>query len=125
MKETKSNSFLAVLQKKETQVGVLTELSQLLATAVIAAQDTGKKASVSVTLELEPKDSMILFKTATKLNLPKKKQPACVFFGDADGNLYRDNPQQEELALTSHDGGRAVTPEPATQEEATTANAAG
>lgn len=119
-KETKSNSFLAVLQKKETQVGVLSELSRLLAAAVIAAQNTGKKASVSVTLELEPKGDMLFFKTSTKVTLPKEKQPACVFFGDRDGNLYRDNPQQEELALTAHDGGRATAPE--TQEEATTVN---
>lgn len=114
MKENKtlpSNGFLAVLQRKETQVGTLSEASGLLGAAVKAASVTGKRATVTLTLTVEPKQGALHFATKLKSSLPVEPEPLCIFYADNDGNLHRDDPRQRELSLSAHDGGLAASSE--------------
>lgn len=99
------NSFMAVLQRKETQVGTLSEASDLLAIAVKAAVTTGKKATVTLVLECQPKLGAVNFVTKLKSTVPAEEEPLCIFYADSDGQLHRDDPRQKELPLRSHDGG--------------------
>lgn len=112
--ETRSNGFLSVLQRKETQVGTLSEASDLLAEAVRASALTGKKATVTLTLTVEPKQGALNFVTKLSSKMPVEEEPLCIFYADSQGNLHRDDPRQKELALSVHSGGRAE-PEPVHQ----------
>lgn len=109
------NGFMAVLQRKETQVGTLSEASGLLAKAVQAAVVTGKKATVTLVLECQPKLGAVNFVTKLKSTIPAEEEPLCIFYADSDGQLHRDDPRQKELELRSVEGGR---PETQIQEEA-------
>ena len=115
-----SNSFMAVLQRKETQVGTLSEASDLLAAAVKAAGGPGKRATVTLTLTVEPKQGALHFETKLATRLPVVAQPLCIFYADRDGGLHRDDPRQKELALEVRSGGLSDEPA-ATQQEAATA----
>lgn len=103
--EPASNGFMAVLQRKETQVGVLSEASNLLSKAVQAAVSTGKKATVTITLECQPKLGAVNFVTKLKSTIPAEEEPLCIFYADSDGTLHRDDPRQKELPLRSVSGG--------------------
>lgn len=94
-----------MLQRKEIQCGTLSQLSALLASAVIAATKTGKKASVTLRLEVQPEKDALNFVTKATSNLPGDRQPLCIFYSDDEGGLHRDDPTQKELELTPHDGG--------------------
>jgi len=118
--ELPQNGFLAVLQRKETQVGALSEASRLLAEAVRAAAITGKKATVTLVLTVEPKLNALNFVTKLTSKVPQEEEPLCIFYCDTQGNLYRNDPRQQELALSAHDGGLSVTRETS---EATAAQA--
>lgn len=100
-----SNGFLSVMQRKEIQCGSLSQLSALLASAVIAATKTGKKASVTLKLEVQPEKDALNFVTKLSSSLPGDRQPLCIFYSDEEGGLHRDDPTQKELALTAHAGG--------------------
>lgn len=113
-----SNGFLAVLQRKETQVGTLSEASALLAAAVLAAGITGKKASITLKLEVEPERDALNFTVKLTSSVPTKSQPLCIFYADRDGQLHRDDPAQKELPLQVQDGGMSAEH----QEEAAAAN---
>lgn len=116
--EAPPNSFLAVLQRKETQVETLSEASDLLTEAVKAAVATGKKASITLKLTLEPKLGAVNFTTKLSSSLPLEQEPLCIFYPDGTGALHRDDPSQKELKFTSHDGGRIAPEETSTAEVA-------
>lgn len=107
------NGFLSVLQRKETQVGILSEASDLLAKAVQASVNTGKKATVTLVLECNPKLGAINFVTILKSTLPKEEQPLCIFYAGKDGTLHRDDPRQKELELRPIEGGKKEGEKPA------------
>lgn len=94
-----------MLQRKEIQCGSLSEASALLAAVVLAATAVGKKGSVTLKLEVEPKDDALNFSVKLTSAMPTKRQPLCIFYADEDGGLHRDDPAQRELELTAHDGG--------------------
>lgn len=121
MKEEKNadaapNGFLSVLQRKETQVGTLSEASNLLAEAVKASCATGKKATVTLTLTIEPKLGAVNFVTKLASKIPTDEEPLCIFYADTDGNLHRDDPRQKELALRSVEGGANQEQQPQPKE---------
>lgn len=103
---TPENGFLAVLQRKEIQDGTLTEASRLVGEAAKAAFATGKKATVTVTITIEPKLNALNFGAKLKSTLPAPAEPLCIFYCDQDGGLHRDDPRQKELELSVHRGGR-------------------
>lgn len=105
------NSFLTVLQQKELQCAVLSEASELLATAAKAVNEKGKKASITLKLSLSYNAGAIACETKLTSAIPENPQPLCIFYADDEGNLFRNDPRQREFLLKAHDGGK--TPESA------------
>lgn len=106
--ELPSNSFLAVLQRKELQESLLTEASGELAKLAIAVKQTKKKGTLSLTLTVEPqKGGAISVSAALSTKAPSTTpQHLTIYFLTPEGQLVRDNPDQKELSLTAHDGGQ-------------------
>lgn len=111
--EPAPNGFLSVLQRKELNDGLLTEASEKLSEAALAAYQSGKKATVSVTLTLEPKKGAINIGAVVASKLPRTKEDSLtIFYVDENGGLHRDDPRQRKLELTSHEGGKSETERP-------------
>jgi hypothetical protein len=73
------------------------ELSEALQDLVAKVRDTGKKGSLSLTIEVEPMkgDSKVLIVTdAIKLKLPEHDRQASLFYADKASNLVREDPDQ-------------------------------
>jgi hypothetical protein len=73
------------------------ELSDALHDLISRVKDTGKKGSVSLTIQVEPMkkdDRMVVVSDAIKVKLPEHDRPAGVWFTDRDGNLSRNDPDQ-------------------------------
>lgn len=71
--------------------------SEALQRVVAAVQDTGKKGSVVVTVNLEPmkgNDDALLTTVNVVEKIPVTPPKAAVFYADADHNLQRTDPQQ-------------------------------
>lgn len=96
-------------------MGTLSQASHLLAEAVQASGMTGKRASVTLTLTVEPKQGALNFVAKLTSRMPSAEEPLCIFYADSAGNLHRDDPRQKELALRAYEGGQAA---PQLQEEA-------
>lgn len=111
------NGFLAVLQRKEMQDGILSHASEVLGEAALAAKQAGKKATVTLTLTLDPKRDALNIGAVVTSKLPStQEQSLTIFYVGGDGALYRDNPNQKEFALQSHEGGAAEPAEESQQE---------
>lgn len=108
--ELPSNSFLAVLQRKEIQESLLTECSSALSDLALAVKATKKKGTLSLVLTLEPqKGGAISVGAMIGTKAPSTApQHLTIFFVDDQGALVRDDPAQKELTLTAHDGGANV-----------------
>lgn len=73
------------------------ELSEALRDLVASVRDTGKKGSISLTVEvgLLDKDPNVLVVTdKVKRNFPEHDRKASIFYPDSDGNLTRSDPNQ-------------------------------
>ena len=118
--EIKSNSFLSVLQRKELNDGLLTEASQKLGEAALAAKATGKKATVTLTMIVEPQKRGALAISCAVGNKvpPTREETFSIFFVDKDGGLHRDDPDQKEFELKAHEGGAQKSEEQSTTEAA-------
>jgi hypothetical protein len=116
--EIKPNSFLSVLQRKELNDGLLTEASQKLGEAALAAKATGKKATVILTMIIEPQKRGALAISAAVGNKvpPTREESFSIFFVDKDGALHRDDPDQKEFELKAHQGGVQTSTEESTTE---------
>lgn len=117
-----SNGFLTVLQRKELNDGLLSEASERLSKAVLLTMATGKKASVTLTLTIEPQKGRAVNVSAavtTKLP-PVNNDSLTIFYPDDQGGLHRNNPAQKEMAFEprSIEGGREEETPVAAQEEA-------
>lgn len=111
--ELQPNSFLTVLQRKELQESLLTEASRLLAELALAVKQMKKKGTLALTLTVEPmKGGAISIAANLALKAPSTApQHLTIFFVGKDGEFTRNNPDQKELGLTSHDGGQATASE--------------
>ena len=77
------------------------ELSGALYDLAERVRETGKKGTLTLTVEVEPMkgDTQVLVVyDQIKLRLPEFARPASVFYADDQGNLSRSNPDQPELA---------------------------
>lgn len=102
------------MQRKELNDGLLTEASEKLSEAALAAYHSGKKATVSLTLTLEPKKGAINIGAVVASKIPNVKQDSLtIFYVDDKGGLHRDDPRQRKLELTAHDGGKSDAAKPA------------
>jgi hypothetical protein len=87
------------------------EASRALADLTAAVRDTGKKGSLTITVEMSPlkgSSNQLVIAARLGVKLPKTDPGSAVFFIDAAGNLSRNDPRQLEL-----DGLRVVEPKPA------------
>jgi len=80
------------------------ELSEKLAAAVNAARDTGKQAEITLKLTVKPVgDGQYELRYKINDKLPEFERGATLMFGTPDGNLTRDDPNQQKLNLRSAD----------------------
>ncbi|MEI7246668.1 hypothetical protein WCT80_09605 [Pectobacterium carotovorum] len=79
------------------------ELTEILAMVVQAVQETRKKGSVSLILDVEMlntrTDNQIKVTPNIKFNKPKLELADTIMFSTADGDLLRDDPDQVQLDL--------------------------
>jgi hypothetical protein len=91
------------------------EATQALADVVRAVDETGKKGSVTITLNVIPSkhggpEKMLV--AEIKAKKPIADIPQAVFFSNEEGDLHRVDPRQEEMELgiadpTLHGAARA------------------
>jgi len=81
------------------------DLDEALTEAVQRARDTGKKATVSITVTIEPKGAsgQYFLTDEVKSKLPSFAKEKTILFGTPDGNLLRDDPHQQKLPLRELD----------------------
>ena len=82
------------------------EATQALADVVRAVDETGKKGSVTITLNVIPSKHGGPEKTLVaevKSKKPIADIAPAVFFSDQDGDLFRVDPRQEEMELHEAD----------------------
>jgi 6-phosphogluconate dehydrogenase len=85
--------------------------SRLLAECVHAVDDTGKPGEVTITLKITPEKGGGSFKgikASVKMKRPEPDIPEAVFYSDADGNLHRSDPNQNEMFKDVSGQGRAA-----------------
>lgn len=76
------------------------ELTDGLRDLVQRVIDTGKKGSISLTVQCEPMKedpSMIVVKDEIKLKLPEHDRKASLYWTDEQGNLLRNDPNQMSI----------------------------
>lgn len=74
------------------------ELSLALKQATEAAIDTGKKAAVTVTLNIKPQGNVqVEIADVIKKTIPEQSKPTTFMFVDGDSNLTRDDRRQMTL----------------------------
>ena len=103
--EPQTNAFLAILQQKERAGGLLTEASEVICQAAAAAQRTQKKATVTLTIEIQPKLNALNMKSDLKAKLPPEEQKLCIFYVDEGGQISRNDPSQSEFRFKQYEGG--------------------
>lgn len=88
------------------------ELSAELAKAVAQARLTGKKATLTLTLTIEPQgqSGQYFVRDAIKTRLPELAKETTLFFGTPEGNLTRSDPRQAELNIRSVPDDKPATP---------------
>lgn len=92
---------LNILRYGEAQ----TEASEALAECVDRARDTGKAATLTITLKITPKGScgQFLIQDQIKTKLPDLEKEETIMFGTPEGNLQREDPRQSKLPLRQVD----------------------
>lgn len=77
-----------------------TELSEGLRDLVTRVIDTGKKGSITLTVNVEPMKGApetLVVTDAIKLKLPEHDRKASIFWPDPSGNLCRSDPNQRSI----------------------------
>lgn len=95
--------FALVLQEMR-KGGLHTELGDELAALVKQCCTTGKKGSLILTLNVDPKEAgddeaMVTVDDKIVVKAPRFDTAATIYWADANGNLQRDRPSQERLPL--------------------------
>lgn len=85
-----------------------TELSVGMQELVAAVEDTGKKGSITLTINISPTKSegVLEVTEAVAVKSPTHTRAASLFYADDDHNLVREDPRQMTLEL------REVTADP-------------
>lgn len=93
-----SNAFSQFLTKHRRGQAA-NEASAALQEAIIAACDTGKQATVTVTVKIDPKGSdQVQMAVDIKTKLPKQAIQPSMFWVE-EGQLFTSDPKQAELPL--------------------------
>lgn len=92
------NLFATVLA--EARGNMLAEASLELRRVIEAIKETGKKGSLTVTLNITPEDgdaTAVSLDTVIKANVPKAPKPKSIRFIDGDFGLIAQDPKQVEM----------------------------
>jgi hypothetical protein len=87
-------TFAAVLSEISKGV-VADEAATKLAELVTGVQETGKKGSVTVTIQVAPykgNDEVVNVSAAVTAKLPRAETPTSIFYTAGNGNLSRNDP---------------------------------
>ena len=74
------------------------EIDIALNGCIKAAQETGKQATLTITLSIKPKNygDQVFITPDIKVKIPKLPREETIFF-PVDGNLLRNDPRQESI----------------------------
>jgi hypothetical protein len=88
-------AFLATINKGRTVIELGTQLQNLVA----AIEETGKGGTLTFRVTIKPagKSDALTVTDEVIVKPPKLARPESIFFSDADHNLVRSNPNQNEL----------------------------
>jgi hypothetical protein len=77
------------------------ELADILQQMTEAVTDTGKAATLVLTIKMTKSKAagMVEIADTVRAKLPEADRPVSLFFATPDSNLSRDNPRQAELPL--------------------------
>jgi hypothetical protein len=107
---------------------VVNDIDDCLRQCVRAALQAGKKARVTIKLDIVPAGEGVggtpLFKVVDEIDIKLPKKPRSkspLFFADDDCNLTRRNPKQDELRLEAIEGGATSAGSKLTREDLRTA----
>lgn len=109
--KTIDGAFLRALQEHR-QGEILTELSIEMRKAVESAQRIGRAAKLLLVVTLTPNGNAIAFTAEVDTKLPKEPPFAGIFFTDDAGNLFRNDPGQQDLPALKSLSGQGETQEP-------------
>jgi hypothetical protein len=74
------------------------EASDLMQQLVTAVRDTHRGGTMVITLKVgRHKSGRIEIDDTVKIKLPEPERDASIYFADEDGNLSKDDPQQQEI----------------------------
>jgi len=93
--------FVAWLQEQRKGVAHA-ECSDALQDLIRAVRDTGRAGKMTLTIDVKPASKgqdVVLVKDSIKLSLPEHEREEAIYFVDKDGNLSRENPNQQRLPL--------------------------
>lgn len=81
--------------------GLAADLGEKLAEVAIAVAETGKKGTLSLTLEISPNgQGQVKISDKLAAKPPSADTPEAFFYVDAKGNLTRNDPRQPQLPGT-------------------------
>ena len=95
------HDWLAELRRGEASE----ELADRLAEVVSAVQMHGKKGQLRFVLDIAPAGRTVVITDRIETKVPEADRESSVWFGDALGNLTRDDPAQGRLRLVDPDTG--------------------
>ena len=101
------SAILTVLQHHRCGT-LLTDLSEKLREATEAARREGKKATLTLKIDIKPAGKVpgaLTIQDDVKVTLPKPEKVESIFFADDDNSLHRNDPRQKELPLKMVSGG--------------------
>lgn len=92
---------------------VMVQVNRSLGEAIRAANASGKKATVTLKLEIKPSiDRRVVCAAAVDAKLPRPPVGSVNLFHDAMGNLYPSDPQQMKMQFHTATGGKSGSHNP-------------
>lgn len=105
VREDLFNATVAQLRNGATQ----SEASEMLNELVNACRDTGKVGELTFKIKIRPDAAGQYFlEDQLSSNLPKPERGKTLFFGTPEGNLQREDPNQQSLDLRKVSDDRTV-----------------
>ncbi len=96
------NPFIKVLQELNSHA--LFDLSERMSECVERANDTGKMATMTLTLKFKPQgQGRMEVEDQIKQNMPEFPRATTLLFTAEDGLLQKDDPKQTKLSLRTVD----------------------
>lgn len=101
-------SLLAGIKRGE----VLSDLDDALKETTLAVLETGKAGTITFKLKIKPGGKsnadtpMCTIENEIAVKKPRKSVGAALFYGDEEGNLFRNDPHQSEMSFGTVEGGK-------------------